>query len=57
MVEERLTEAMEFHDKVLKEKKYLEDRATHLSDQLLQEEEKSKQSHKHRQKVLFDVLI
>lgn len=51
MFEERLSEAIESHKNVIKEKKTLEDRLTNLSEQLLQEEEKSKQSHKHRIKV------
>lgn len=51
MMEERLSELQDAHDRLVREKKCVEERAAHLSEQLLQEEEKSKQAHKHRQKA------
>lgn len=51
MMEERSAEIQDAHDKLLKEKKNLEERINLLTKQLFEEEEKAKQFAKRTQRV------
>jgi myosin protein heavy chain len=56
-LQDRLSQIQDSYDRLQAEKRSIEDKYSQLSNQLMEEEEKSKQSAKFRKKVILFILI